>query len=86
MTKKFIYFYFMKNDPDKTRQHVSDHVDYWKSSELDDYLGGPFSDRTGGAITFRAKDIEEATEITSKDPFVLEDQLAMKWIKEWILE
>ncbi len=86
MTKRFIYFYFMKDDPSKTGQHVPDHINYWKSTELNDYLGGPFADRSGGAITFKANDIEEATEIASKDPFILEDLLANKWIKEWIPE
>jgi hypothetical protein len=76
MPKRFIYFYFMKDDPAKTGQHVPDHINYWKSTELKDYLGGPFADRSGGAITFKAKDIEEA----------LVDLLANKWIKEWIPE
>lgn len=86
MTKKYIYFYVMKDDPDKIRHTVPSHVSYWKTAKLFDYLGGPFADRTGGAITFKAKSIEEATEIVLKDPFVLEDILANKWIKEWIIE
>ena len=86
MTKKFIYFYFMRNDPAKIGKFVPVHVNYWKLSQVSGYIGGPFADKSGGAITFRAKDIEEATEIASKDPFILEDLLADKWIKEWITE
>lgn len=86
MTKKFIYFYFMKNDSEKIKQTVPSHINYWKEKELTDYLGGPFSDRTGGAITFTAKNIEDATEIILKDPFILNDILSNKWIKEWIAE
>ncbi len=86
MNKRFVYFYFMKNEPDRIGKVVPSHIKYWKEAKTNDYLGGPFSDRTGGMISFTANSIEEATEIILKDPFVLEDILADKWIKEWIVK
>jgi uncharacterized protein YciI len=49
-------------------------------------MGGPFGDRTGGLISFVAPSLQEATEIILQDPFILEDLIAEKWIKEWIRE
>ena len=84
--KSFIYFYFNRNEPEKIRQVVPAHVQYWKTANLKEYRGGPFRDRTGGLISFAAPSIEEATEIILQDPFILEDLIAEKWIKEWIVE
>lgn len=84
--KPFIYFYFNRNEPEKIRQVVPAHVQYWKTAKLKEYRGGPFRDRTGGLISFAAPSIEEATEIIRQDPFILEDLIAEKWIKEWIVE
>ncbi len=86
MKKRFAYFYFMKNDPDKIAKTVTLHINYWKESDTDDYLGGPFSDRSGGLISFTANSIEEATNTILKDPFILEDLLSERWIKEWRVE
>lgn len=84
--KHFVYFYFNRFDPEKIRQVVPAHVQYWKSANLADYSGGPFGDRTGGLITFSASSMEEAAEIIHLDPFVLEDLVSEKWIKEWVVE
>ena len=84
--RRFIYFYFNRNEPEKIRQIVPAHVQYWKDANLKGYMGGPFADRTGGLISFAASSLEEATETILKDPFVLEDLIAEKWIKEWIVE
>jgi uncharacterized protein YciI len=62
------------------------HVDYWKSKKLDDYQGGPFSDRSGGLITFAAENLERANEIIKNDPFILNDLIDQNWIKEWLPE
>ena len=83
---RFVYFYFNRNEPEKIRQVVPAHVQYWKTANLQGYLGGPFSDRTGGLISFAASSLEEATTIIQEDPFVLEELIAQKWIKEWIVE
>ena len=86
MAKKFAYFYFMKNVPDKIGKVVPLHVAYWKSQNLDNYSGGPFADRTGGLILFEAPDIEKAIELTDNDPFAEHDVLDRKWLKEWLKE
>lgn len=84
--RRFVYFYFNRNEPEKIRQVVPAHVKYWKAVNLQGYMGGPFSDRTGGLISFVASSLEEAAEIIRQDPFVLEDLIEQKWIKEWIVE
>jgi len=73
-------------NPKKIRQMVPAHVQYWKMANLKGYMGGPFADRTGGLISFVASSLEEATAIILQDPFVLEDLIAEKWIKDWIVE
>lgn len=84
--KRFVYFYFNRNEPDKVRQVVPAHVQYWQAANLNGYIGGPFGDRTGGLISFLASNLEEATNIVQQDPFVLEGLIEQKWIKEWLLE
>jgi uncharacterized protein YciI len=61
-------------------------VGYWKTANVKGYMGGPFGDRTGGLISFAAPNLQRATEVTLQDPFILEDLIEEKWIKEWILE
>ncbi len=86
MKKRFAYFYFMKPEPDKIRQFVPAHIQYWKKCRLEGYLGGPFADRSGGLITFEATNPEKATSIVKHDPFALNDLLDSKWLKEWLPE
>ncbi len=86
MKKHFVFFYFMKNSPDKIRETVPAHVEYWKNSNVEKYKGGPFADRTGGLISFVTTSLEEATTIIMQDPFLTEDLIENKWIKEWIVE
>ena len=80
---RFLYFYFNRNKPEKVRQVIPAHVQYWKSVRPKYYMGGPFADRSGGLITFVASNLDEATEIILQDPFILEDLIDQKWIKEW---
>jgi uncharacterized protein YciI len=84
--KRFVYFYFNRNEPEKIRQVVPAHVGYWKSANVKGYMGGPFGDRTGGLISFVAPSLQDATEIILQDPFIREDLVEQKWIKEWLLE
>lgn len=84
--KRFTYFYFNRSELEKIRQVVPAHVQYWKDANLKGYMGGPFADQTGGLIAFVASSLEEATELVQQDPFVLEDLIDQKWIKEWVLE
>jgi len=84
--RRFVYFYFNRTEPEKIRQAVPAHVQYWETANLQGYMGGPFADRTGGLISFVASNLEDATKIILRDPFILENLIAEKWIKEWILE
>lgn len=86
MKKRFAFFYFMKKEPEKIKSVVLLHIEYWHSLKLSKYIGGPFADRSGGIVTFEAESIEEATEITNNDPFVIQGLLESKWIKEWVVE
>jgi uncharacterized protein YciI len=83
---RFLYFYFMKDAPDRVRATAQAHATYWRSLELRDYLGGPFADKSGGLITFQADSNAEAVRFVSGDPFVLEDLLGRHWLKQWSLE
>ncbi len=47
MGKRFVYFYFMRIEPDKIQSVVPLHVEYWGNRNLKEYLGGPFADRSG---------------------------------------
>jgi uncharacterized protein YciI len=49
-------------------------------------MGGPFSDRSGGLITFAANNMDEEKELINRDPFIIEDLVSEKWIIEWIVE
>jgi uncharacterized protein YciI len=84
--KRLVYFYFNRDEPERVRHAVPAHVDYWHRAGLEGYMGGPFADRSGGLISFTAGSLEEANEIIQKDPFIKEDLIAEKWIKEWMLE
>ena len=86
MGKRFAFFYFMKNEPDKIRSVVPAHIAYWKGCNQKQYSGGPFSDRSGGLITFEAESMERATGIVMGDPFVTENLIEDRWIKEWVVE
>jgi hypothetical protein len=83
---RFVFFYFNRNEPEKIRRVVPAHVQYWKTANLKEYRGGPFGDRTGGLIWFVAPSLQEATDIILQDPFILEDLIAEKWIKDWVPE
>lgn len=48
MGTRFIHFYFNKQEPDKIRVIVPSHIEYWNNHDLKGYLGGPFTDRSGG--------------------------------------
>jgi len=83
MKRRFAFFYFMRDLPEKIRDAAPRHSVYWKELDLDHYVGAPFTDRSGGLIIFAAEDIIKATELTMNDPFAVEDLLENKWIKEW---
>lgn len=86
MSPRFAYMYFMKNDPDRVRAAVPDHVSHWQGLRLDGYLGGPFEDRTGGLITFEAAGDDRAQTAVDADPFVRGGLLERYWLKRWLPE
>jgi uncharacterized protein len=83
---RFSYFYLMKPDPDRVRAVAPEHVGYWRSLELRQYLGGPFADRSGGLITFEIGSADEAEQLVAGDPFVREELLESRWLNEWDIE
>lgn len=86
MARRFAYVYFMKRLPDRIRDLVPEHVEYWTSRHLGGYSGGPFADRSGGLILFDAKTVEDAIAIADADPFVTNGVIETRWVKEWLRE
>jgi uncharacterized protein YciI len=86
MRPRFAYFYFMSGDPGRVRATAPRHVAHWRGLGLNDYLGGPFEDRTGGLITFSAGDVMEAQRAVETDPFVVEGLVGPSWLKHWVPE
>jgi uncharacterized protein YciI len=83
---RIAYFYLMKNDRDRVRAVVPDHVAYWRELRVPGYLGGPLADRSSGLITFEAHSEEAAHQLIASDPFVRADLLESAWINEWNLD
>jgi hypothetical protein len=65
---RFAYFYFNRTAPDQVGPVVPAHVQYWHSSSLPDYQGGPFADHTGGLISFTAPSLLAAKAMVEQDP------------------
>jgi uncharacterized protein YciI len=80
---RFVYVYFNRDAPDRVTPVVPAHVQYWHSANLDKYQGGPFTDRSGGLITFGAPSLQAASAIVAQDPFVQADLIEQRWLKEW---
>ena len=83
---RFAYVYFMKDEPAGVRGVAPEHAAYWQRLGPRGYLGGPFSDRSGGLISFEAESGEEAEELAAKDPFRREGLIESYWLKEWQAE
>ena len=83
---RIVYFYFMKNLPQRITELAPGHAAYWRAQELPDYAGGPFEDRSGGLITFSAVDFEAAQQLVSGDPFIQTGVLEQHWVKVWNTE
>lgn len=86
MKGKHVFFYFMRNEPKKIGMAIPEHIAYWNDAYVDYYEGGPFGDRSGGLITFGAESLEDAKKIVSDDPFVKQNLLKERWVKEWDVE
>lgn len=74
----------MKNDAEKIPMIAPKHIRYWEENKPVNYSGGPFSDRSGGLILFEADDMNVAETLAMNDPFVIEQLIERKWIKEWM--
>jgi uncharacterized protein len=83
---RFLYFDLMTDAPDGVRAAAPRHAAYWQGLALPAYVGGPFADRSGGLITFEAGSATEAERLVADDPFVAEDLLVRRWVKEWMIE
>ena len=83
---RILYFYLMSDAPDRVRKVAPLHAAYWRQLGLDQYLGGPFTDRSGGLITFEAGSISQAEQLVADDPFALENLLKRRWVKEWAID
>ena len=82
-SERFLFFYLMKDEPDRVRNVAPQHAAYWHDLELSGYMGGPFADRSGGSISFEAESPSEAERFVDSDPFMVADLLSESWLKEW---
>jgi uncharacterized protein YciI len=83
MSARFVYLYFMADDPARVRSVAPSHAEHWHGLNLNEYRGGPFADRTGGLITFVIDELAHAEAAVAGDPFVREGLLERYWLREW---
>ncbi len=79
------YFYSLKDDP-AVRDVAPKHAAYWQGLDLEGYIGGPFTDRSGGLISFEVESLDRARELVDDDPFCEANLLAECSVKEWAVE
>lgn len=84
MSKRFLFFYTMADAGARIRETVPAHERHWTEAELAEYLGGPFADRSGGLITFRANSRDQAERLVEADPFLVAGLIREHWVKEWL--
>jgi uncharacterized protein len=60
---RFLYFYFMNEEPERIRAAAPEHSAYSRGLALSGDLGGPFADRSGGMISFDLDASEKAEEV-----------------------
>ncbi len=83
---RFLYFYLMRDAPERVRAAAPKHASYWRQLHLNGYRGGPFADRSGGLITFETGSRAAAEALVADDPFLREHLLERHWVKEWLLD
>lgn len=81
---RFVYCYWMKEDPRGVQDVAPKHAAYWHQLGLPAYVGGPFEDRSGGLISFDATDGERASDLVSEDPFQRAGLIDDWWLKVWV--
>lgn len=84
MQKHYVYFYFTDSNNIHIKDIIRKHIEYWKDQKPENYQGGPFSDRSGGMISFTAENFETAQNLALGDPFVTEKVVKKSWLKEWV--
>jgi len=83
---RYAFSYQMSDDVALIRETVPQHVEYWKTLDLPDYIGGPLADRSGGLITFSAEGDEVAGRLASGDPFVKTGAISEYRVRQWMVE
>ena len=83
---RFLFFYLMADDTDRVGEVAPRHAAYWHRLALPAYLGGPFTDRSGGLITFEADTPGRAEQLVTDDPFLREGIVSSWWLKQWLPE
>jgi uncharacterized protein YciI len=83
---RFLYFYLMKDAPERVGAAAPKHAAYWRGLKLGGYLGGPFADRSGGLITFETDSAAQAEALVANDPFLREGLLERHWVRQWLLD
>ncbi len=84
MAKRYVYAYFLEDNPDAIREVAPAHIAFWKQHSSGVFLGGAFSDRSGGMISFEAENMAEARVITIEDPLFAAGLVKSKWLKHWV--
>lgn len=86
MKKRHAYIFFLKPRYDQIKQTVPQHAEYWKSSNVEDFLGGTIADDSIGLISFSANGLVEVSEIVLNDPLNRQNLIENRLIKEWIVD
>jgi uncharacterized protein YciI len=76
------YMYFMKDEAPRVREVAPHHAQYWSETGSAE-RGGPFIDRSGGLIIFKAADEAAAGQAVAGDPFQRAALLEHWWLRAW---
>lgn len=69
--KLFVRVDYKISEGKTSSKDFNDHIEYLSGVASERYfVGGGFSNKPGGMMIFKAKDIEEAKEIVDKDPMI----------------
>jgi uncharacterized protein YciI len=85
MEKTFVFCYFMNFDPAELKTLIPEQIEYCQHYAPENFIGGPFKDRSGGMLSFSAPDLDAATAICENDPFVKKGLVNQYWVKEWLV-
>ena len=83
---RYAFVYFMNDNREQIRESVPRHIEYWEGLALPDYSGGPFTDQSGGLITFSAANLAEAERLISQDPFIIAAVLSEQLLRQWLVK